>query len=116
LVTGGSGYIGSHIAKSLSAAGLEPVVFDNLSLGHRHAVQWGHLVEADLLHRAALDAVFGRWEFSAVIHAAGSAYVGESLENPQKYSRNNVIGSLNLTGRDSAASSCVLSVFLELHP
>ncbi len=96
LVTGGAGYIGSHIAKALSAAGLEPVVFDNLSLGHRHAVQWGPLVEADLLDKAALDAVFTQYEIGAVIHAAGSAYVAESTINPQKYFRNNVTGSLNL--------------------
>ena len=96
LVTGGAGYIGSHIAKALRAAGFEPVVFDNLSLGHRHAVRWGPLVEADLLDRAALDAVFGQYNIGAVIHAAGSAYVGESVENPQKYFRNNISGSLSL--------------------
>jgi UDP-arabinose 4-epimerase len=96
LVTGGAGYVGSHIAKALSAAGLDPVVFDNLSLGHRHAVQWGPLVEADLLDRAALDAAFEHFDIAAVVHAAGSAYVGESAENPQKYFRNNIVGSLNL--------------------
>ena len=96
LVTGGAGYIGSHIAKALAGAGFEPVAFDNLSLGHRHAVQWGPLVEADLLDRAALDNVFRKYKIGAVIHAAGSAYVGESVENPQKYFRNNISGSLSL--------------------
>ena len=96
LVTGGAGYIGSHIAKALEAAGFTPVAFDNLSLGHRHAVKWGPLVEADLLNRPALDAVFREYKIEAVIHAAGSAYVGESVENPQKYFRNNISGSLSL--------------------
>ncbi len=96
LVTGGAGYIGSHIAMALSAAGLEPVVFDNLSLGHKHAVRWGPLVEADLLDRAALDMVFREYRIGAVIHAAGVAYVGESVQNPQKYFRNNISGSLSL--------------------
>jgi len=96
LVTGGAGYVGSHIAKALAAAGFEPVVFDNFSLGHRRAVRWGPAIEADLLDRGALDAAFHEHAISAIIHAAGSAYVGESTENPRKYFRNNVAGSLNL--------------------
>jgi UDP-arabinose 4-epimerase len=96
LVTGGAGYIGSHISKALAAAGFTPIAFDNLSVGHKHAVQWGPLVEADLLDGAALDALFHEYKIDTVIHAAGSAYVGESVANPQKYFRNNISGSLNL--------------------
>jgi UDP-glucose-4-epimerase GalE len=59
-------------------------------------VQWGPLIEADLLDRIALDTTFRQHEIGAVIHAAGSAYVGESVKDPQKYFRNNISGSLNL--------------------
>jgi UDP-arabinose 4-epimerase len=94
LVTGGAGYIGSHTAKALRLAGMEPVVFDNLSAGHRWAVQWGPLHEGDLADRpsieAALDGVDG------VVHFAAHAYVGESMLNPGKYFSNNVAGTLNL--------------------
>ena len=55
LVTGGAGYIGSHVAKAIHDAGHEPVVFDNLSMGHRWAAKWGRLVEADLNDRAAIE-------------------------------------------------------------
>ena len=96
LVTGGAGFIGSHIAKALAEAGYEPVVFDNLSLGHAWAVKWGPLVQADLLDRAALDSVFRSYALESVIHTAGSAYVGESVADPKKYFRNNIVTSLNL--------------------
>lgn len=96
LVTGGAGYIGSHACKALARAGYRPVVFDNLSLGHRWAVRWGPFEHGDLLDRAALDRAFGRHRPEAVIHFAGAAYVGESVEDPGKYYLNNVAGSLRL--------------------
>src|SRR5271156_5235875 len=96
LVTGGAGFIGSHIAKALAASGYEPVVFDNLSIGHRWAVKWGPLIEADLLDRSALARVFREQAIDAVVHAAGSAYVGESVAYPRKYFRNNVAAAVNL--------------------
>lgn len=96
LVTGGAGYIGSHTAKALARAGHEPVVFDNLSTGHRWAVKWGPLVEADLADRAAIGNALSDHAIDAVIHFAACAYVGESMQDPGKYFRNNVSGTLNL--------------------
>lgn len=96
LVTGGAGYIGSHTAKALAQAGHEPVVFDNLSAGHRWAVRWGPLVEGDLADKALISRVLELYEIQAVVHFAASAYVGESMQNPRKYFRNNVVNTLNL--------------------
>lgn len=94
LVTGGAGYIGSHVAKALSLAGHEPVVLDNLSMGHRWAVRWGPLVEADLADRAALVQILKGMD--AVIHLAAFTYVGESVSDPGKYYRNNFSNAINL--------------------
>ncbi len=96
LVTGGAGYIGSHTAKCLAQAGFEPVVFDNLDRGHREAVKWGPLVVGDLADRAALDRVFAQYPIHAVLHFAAFAYVGESMQAPDMYFRNNFAGSMNL--------------------
>jgi UDP-glucose-4-epimerase GalE len=96
LVTGGAGYIGSHAAKELSRQGFQPVVFDNLSEGHRWAVQWGPLVEAGLSSREAITAALRDHRIEAVIHFAASAYVGDSMRDPIGYFRNNVIHSLQL--------------------
>lgn len=96
LVTGGAGYIGSHTCKTLRAEGFEPVVFDNLSTGHRELVKWGPLVEGDILDKAAIGRALETWKPQAVVHFAGSAYVGESVYEPAKYYRNNVVGSLTL--------------------
>ncbi len=96
LVTGGAGYIGSHACKALAAAGYVPVSFDNLVYGHEWAVRWGPFVQGDILDRAALDAVMEKYRPVAVMHFAAFAYVGESVEHPGKYYRNNVAGSLTL--------------------
>jgi UDP-glucose-4-epimerase GalE len=96
LVSGGAGYIGSHTAKALSRAGYKPVVLDNLSSGHRGAVKWGPLVEGDCGDSRLVRAVIKEYAISAVIHFAASAYVGESVENPRKYYRNNCVNSLEL--------------------
>lgn len=96
LVTGGAGYIGSHTCKRLSAEGFLPVVYDNLSAGNRRAVRWGPLVEADIIDTAAFVAACERYRPEAVVHFAASAYVGESVANPEKYYRNNVHGTLSV--------------------
>ena len=96
LVTGGAGYVGSHTAKALAAAGYQPVTLDNLSRGFAHAVQWGPLERGDILDRGFLDAVMTRWRPQAVLHFAALAYVGESVGDPARYYRNNVVGSLTL--------------------
>ena len=96
LIVGGAGYIGSQTAKAVAAAGLEPIVLDNLVYGHEWAVKWGPLVRGDLADRPLLADVMKRHRVDAVIHFAAYAYVGESVTNPRKYFGNNVAGSLNL--------------------
>jgi UDP-arabinose 4-epimerase len=96
LVTGGAGYIGSHVCKALAAAGYTPVVFDDLSAGHRWAVKWGPLVVADIADRAQLMQTIERHAVEAVIHLAAHAYVGESVQQPRKYFDNNVAKALAL--------------------
>jgi len=95
-VTGGAGYIGSHTAKVLASAGFEPIVLDNLSTGHRWAVKWGPLVEGDLGDSALLREVIKTHRIQAVVHFAGFAYVGESIQRPRQYFRNNVTYTLRL--------------------
>ena len=103
LVTGGAGYIGSHTCKALAAAGYTPVSLDNLSLGHRWAVQWGPLVVADLLDAQAVRDALGEHRIEAVIHFAASAYVGDSMRDPAAYYRNNVLTTLTLLDAMRAA-------------
>jgi len=96
LVCGGAGYIGSHMCKRLARDGHVPITFDNLSTGHEWAVKWGPLVRADLLDPAALADVFRAYPIDAVMHFAARSIVGESMQNPGLYFRNNVTGTLNL--------------------
>lgn len=96
LISGGAGYIGSHTAKSLVRAGFEPIVYDNLSTGHRCAVKWGQLVEADVCDQASLKRALKQYGVTAAIHFAAHAYVGESVCDPRRYFENNVINSLHL--------------------
>jgi UDP-glucose-4-epimerase GalE len=96
LVTGGAGYIGSHTCKELARRGYQPIVYDNLSQGHRWAVRYGPLVHGDLADTALLTATLRDTGAQAVIHFAAFAYVGESMHDPQKYFRNNVGGTISL--------------------
>ena len=96
LVTGGAGYVGSHVCKALAAAGFLPVVFDNLSRGHRRAVRWGPLEVGDIRDPAALARVLMEHKPVGALHFAAFAYVGESVENPLSYYDNNVAGTLTL--------------------
>jgi UDP-glucose 4-epimerase len=96
LVTGGAGYIGSHIVKALGEKGYDVVVYDNLSFGHEWALLCGRLIKGDLGDRELLDAVFEGEEFDAVIHMAAFIVVDESTREPLKYYRNNFVNSLNL--------------------
>jgi len=95
LVTGGAGYIGSHCCRALAAAGYHPVVYDNLSTGHRNFVT-GSLVAGELLDKAMLARAFAQHDIVAVMHFAASSLVGESVVEPQKYYWNNVVGTLSL--------------------
>lgn len=96
LVTGGAGYIGAHACKSLAAAGYTPVTYDNLVYGHRAAVRWGPLEQGDIGDRTQLEAVMRKYNPLAVMHFAAYAYVGESVEHPARYYRNNTAGTLSL--------------------
>jgi UDP-glucose 4-epimerase len=96
LVTGGAGYIGSHAARRLAAAGHDVWVYDNLSLGHRAAVAPGRLIEGDLMDRPRLIASLADEQIDAVMHFAAFASVNESVVDPAKYYQNNVVASLNL--------------------
>lgn len=96
LVMGGAGYIGSHTVKHLAQNGYRCIVADNLIYGHREAVAVPDFETADLLDKASLERVFDKYRIDAVVHFAAFTYVGESVENPQKYYQNNVEGTLNL--------------------
>jgi len=96
LVTGGAGYIGSHTIKQLLARGRNVVALDNLSAGHREMVLCDELVVADITDVDVLRQVFSRYRIGAVMHFAAHTAVGESVEVPEKYYRNNIVGSLNL--------------------
>ncbi len=106
LVTGGAGYIGSHAAKALQRAGYRVVVYDNLAAGHRGAVQYGELVVGDITDGAAVREAMRRHEVSAVMHFAAFLDVGESVRDPAKYYRNNVVGALAVL--DAMAAERVL--------
>lgn len=97
-VTGGAGYIGSHVVKRLGDAGHEVTVLDNLSTGRREAVLCGELVVGDLGDSALLDSVLGQGKFDAVMHFAGSIVVPESVTDPLKYYANNTANTLHLLG------------------
>ncbi|PIE70592.1 MAG: UDP-glucose 4-epimerase GalE [Deltaproteobacteria bacterium] len=96
LICGGAGYIGSHMVKMAVEQGHTVTVFDNLSTGHRAAVQKGKWAHGDLLRPGDLEAVFGENDFHAVIHFAARSLVGESMQDPGLYYVNNVKGTLNL--------------------
>lgn len=99
LVTGGAGYIGSHVLRQLREAGHDAVVFDNLSTGHRWATLGAPLVEGDLADGDALDALFSAHAFDAVLHFAAFIVVSESVAEPLKYYANNTRNTLNLLER-----------------
>jgi UDP-glucose-4-epimerase GalE len=111
LVTGGAGYIGSHYVLHERARGGEVVVLDDLSRGHREAALGADLVVGDVGDRPALDAIFTRHRVEAVVHFAAFAYVGESMSDPARYYRNNVVGTLTLLEamRDHAVDALVFS-------
>ena len=96
LVVGGAGYIGSHMVKQLATSGADVVTIDNLSCGYRDAVKYGEFVEGDLGDPAVLDHVFNNYSIDAVMHFAAFIEVGESVTDPAKYYRNNVLNTMVL--------------------
>lgn len=96
LVTGGAGYIGSHTCLNLSERGYTPVVFDNLTNGHREFVQWGPFEQGDVRDRGRLDEVFHKYRPAAVVHFAGLIEVGQSVIDPASFFDHNVAGSITL--------------------
>ncbi|MEH2398467.1 UDP-glucose 4-epimerase GalE [Nostoc sp.] len=99
LVTGGAGYIGSHTVLALKQAGYNVVILDNLVYGHRDLVErvlQVELIVGDTGDRALLDHLFKTRDIAAVMHFSAYAYVGESVTDPAKYYRNNVVGTLTL--------------------
>ena len=106
LVTGGAGYIGSHAVLALQRAGYQVVILDNLVYGHQDIVEnvlKTELVVGDTNDRTLLDNLFQTHDIAAVMHFAAYAYVGESVGDPAKYYRNNVIGTLTLLEAMKAA-------------
>ncbi|ELS31829.1 MULTISPECIES: UDP-glucose 4-epimerase GalE [Pseudanabaena] len=98
LVTGGAGYIGSHAVKALQLSGYQVLILDSLVYGHQDiATTLGaELIVGDTNDRPLLDRLFGDRQINAVMHFAAYAYVGESVSQPDKYYRNNVVGTLSL--------------------
>ena len=111
LVTGGAGYIGSHVCKALAQSGYTPVVYDNLIYGHEWAVKWGVLEVGDIASGDRLKQVLDKYRPAAIVHFAAFAYVGESVTQPLKYYNNNVSGTLNLLNAmlDSGIDKIVFS-------
>jgi UDP-glucose 4-epimerase len=111
LVTGGAGYVGSHCVRALDRAGHEVWVYDDLSRGHRAAVDADRLIEGTLADRDKLAAAMRLNGIEAVMHFAAFALVGESVDDPSLYYRNNVVGSLCLLDamRDAEVNKIVFS-------
>lgn len=95
-VTGGAGYVGSHMVKALHQQGFRVTVFDNLSTGNKRALQWGDFVAGDLLDQEKITNALKTCAPDFIMHFAARTLVGESVTNPGLYYRNNVVGSFNL--------------------
>jgi UDP-glucose 4-epimerase len=98
LVTGGSGYIASHVSKALAESGFTPVCYDTLEKGHAWAVRWGPLEHGDIGNAARLEEVFARHKPRAIVHMAGYIEVGESGRQPDRDLHNNATKSEVLVG------------------
>jgi len=96
LVTGGAGYIGSHVVKELLRQGHNPIVFDNLQTGHRKATDRALFIEGNLSDQKKLSDTFQANSIDAVMHFAGDCLVGESVQDPVKYFNNNVKNGIKL--------------------
>jgi UDP-glucose 4-epimerase len=98
LVTGGAGYIGSHVVKALGEAGNEVLTYDNLSTGNKRSILYGELIAADLSDKETLKKTIVKFKPDAIMHFAASIVVPESVRDPLKYYQNNTVNTLNLLG------------------
>ncbi|UCD70611.1 MAG: UDP-glucose 4-epimerase GalE [Syntrophobacterales bacterium] len=98
LITGGAGYIGSHIVKRLLEKGMQIIVLDNLQTGHREAIIGGTFIQGDIGNERILSEIFGVHEIDSVIHMAADCLVGDSTKDPLKYFNNNVSKGIKLLG------------------
>ncbi|MDG2535769.1 UDP-glucose 4-epimerase GalE [Sphingomonas sp. HITSZ_GF] len=96
IVIGGAGYVGGHLCKALAGAGIDFLVYDNLSTGHADFVRWSPLVQGDINDTVLLKRTMEDNGVDTVFHFAAKAYVGESVVDPEKYYVNNVRGSISL--------------------
>ncbi|MCH9613874.1 MAG: UDP-glucose 4-epimerase [Chlamydiia bacterium] len=96
LITGGAGFIGSHVAKALKQAGHLPIVLDSLLKGHEESVKWGPFIKADLSDRNAIEKALKDHDIEAVIHMAALTNVRESFDLPDLYYTSNVCNTINL--------------------
>jgi len=96
IVTGGAGYIGSHICKKLKNENFDPVVLDNFSSGDRKNVKWGKYFNVDICNKKRLNQIFNIIKPMGVIHMAGNIEAGESAKKIEKFYKNNVFGTYNL--------------------
>jgi UDP-glucose-4-epimerase GalE len=110
LVTGGAGYVGSHVVKALAKTGHEIVVLDSLERGFQTALKWGHFERGDLKQKDATLKILQKWKPEAVVHTAAYTYVGESVEKPKEYFENNINGTLHLL-EAMKASGCSRLIF-----
>ena len=110
IVAGGAGYIGSHACKALSLQGYIPVTVDNLSTGWREAVKYGPFERVDLLNFEEVDHVFSKYQPVGVLHFAAKTQVGESVNCPGEYWRNNLVGTLNLV-QAAITNNCLNFIF-----
>lgn len=110
-VTGGAGYIGSHVCKALAEAGHDVIVYDNLSTGHRSFARWGEFRHGDIRDALRFRACLREFRPDGIIHFAASSDVGESITNPGKYFSNNVGGTLSILEamRDENCHAIVVS-------
>lgn len=110
LVTGGAGFIGSHVCKDLAAAGYTPICYDDISRGNRWAVKWGPFEEGNILDQIRLQTILAKYQPAALMHFAAYAYVGESVHHPLMYYQNNVSGTAALM-RAVLSYQCIPIVF-----
>ena len=96
LIVGGAGYIGSHVVKNLNENNYHVIIYDNLSEGHREAVTGSDFIFGDINDSNLLNKTFEENKIDAVMHFSAYAYVGESVENPEKYYKNNVAATITL--------------------